>query len=91
MFWTSRLDTYILCSEYICYIFDAEDISRALEDNRHLGGLHLKIRLFDNTDMHLPNPIHLPPRYVLASILCSFGGFLFGYGSHSYYLLSIPS
>lgn len=28
--------------------------------------------------MNLLKPIHLPPRYILASILCSFGGFLFG-------------
>lgn len=29
--------------------------------------------------MYLPKLIHQAPRYVLASALCSFGGFLFGY------------
>ena len=35
------------------------------------------------SNMYLSNYIHRPPRYVRASMLCSFGGFLWGYESLS--------
>lgn len=37
-----------------------------------------------STKMHLTKSFKLPQPYILATMLCSFGGFLFGYGTLSF-------